>query len=416
MKKIVGLLIVVLVIFGAFLGYKVVYKVSPRDFITKDTRIVYANEGINNKDFSPVLNFIEDEKQRDEVASKLKELKYISKLYIFSDKEFYEYDVSNFTGVVDTGYWYFIVLKEIANYFEYSDGIYILKAEVKKRYLPNFKGDIYMKPYRGLLIFSTGKKNLKDFIEKDGKYLYNKEIESALDMKRDNLFGTLIYNNTGADFYGVDFLVGSATISDKDIVSDVEIVLNKSEDNVYKTTKENRELVKYLNENDIYLSVDDFSKLDYLIFNPLVMGGQKIDRKSVFNFWKGLLGIDIEKILQEIDGELIWRVPDSTLITKFKADSPESKKLINLFDDKNSIFYQGKSVQRENGIVVLGSGELVENRAPYQIPAGTFLYGRFNFKYLGFEGVDSSIDGRGDRIRLKSRFAPEVVKELLRGY
>ena len=40
---------------NTFLGYKVVYKASPRDFITKDTRIIYANEGINTKNFNPFV-------------------------------------------------------------------------------------------------------------------------------------------------------------------------------------------------------------------------------------------------------------------------------------------------------------------------------------------------------------------------
>ena len=42
MKKIIGFIAVVVLILGIFLGYKVVYKASPRDFITKDTRIILS--------------------------------------------------------------------------------------------------------------------------------------------------------------------------------------------------------------------------------------------------------------------------------------------------------------------------------------------------------------------------------------
>lgn len=45
MKKIIGFIAVVVLILGIFLGYKVVYKASPRDFITKDTRIIDSTLG-----------------------------------------------------------------------------------------------------------------------------------------------------------------------------------------------------------------------------------------------------------------------------------------------------------------------------------------------------------------------------------
>ena len=58
MKKLVGLIVFIAIILGGILGYKVVYKASPRDFITKETRIIYENEGINTKNFTQLLSLL----------------------------------------------------------------------------------------------------------------------------------------------------------------------------------------------------------------------------------------------------------------------------------------------------------------------------------------------------------------------
>ena len=86
MKKIIGFIAVVVLILGIFLGYKVVYKASPRDFITKDTRIIYANEGINTKNFTPLLSLIEDEEEKKELSSEMENLKYIQTTSIGIDQ------------------------------------------------------------------------------------------------------------------------------------------------------------------------------------------------------------------------------------------------------------------------------------------------------------------------------------------
>ncbi len=47
--------------------------------------------------------------------------------------------------------------------------------------------------HRGLIIFSENKSVLKKIINKKGTY--NAKIENIIDETRDNLLGTLIYNN-----------------------------------------------------------------------------------------------------------------------------------------------------------------------------------------------------------------------------
>lgn len=416
MKKIIGFIAVVVLILGIFLGYKVVYKASPRDFITKDTRIIYANEGINTKNFTPLLSLIEDEEEKKELSSEMENLKYISKFYIFSDKEFYDISEKTFTGVVDTGYWYFLILKNLGKYFELKDDIYVLKNEYKEKYLGNVQGDLYLKNYKGLFIFSFGEKNLKDFIAKDGKYLYNKEIEDAIDIKRDNLLGTFIYNNSGTDFYGVNLIINSSTIENNKMISESEIIIDDKESEIFKNSKGNRELIKYLDKNDIYVSVDDFSKLDRVIFNPLVIGAD-MDSKAIFSLWKNILGIDIEEILKEIDGEVLYKLDEQSFMVKIKAEAPEIRRVLTMLTNENTSFYLGNKFEEKDGIIKIGESNFEENKNSFNISKDTFIYGEIDSpKVMGFEGIEAKIQGENKKVNMKVTIPVEVLKEITREY
>jgi hypothetical protein len=416
MKKIIGFIAVVVLILGIFLGYKVVYKASPRDFITKDTRIIYANEGINTKNFTPLLSLIEDEEEKKELSSEMENLKYISKFYIFSDKEFYDISEKTFTGVVDTGYWYFLILKNLGKYFELKDDIYVLKNEYKEKYLGNVQGDLYLKNYKGLFIFSFGEKNLKDFIAKDGKYLYNKEIEDAIDIKRDNLLGTFIYNNSGTDFYGVNLIINSSTIENNKMISESEIIIDDKESEIFKNSKGNKELIKYLDKNDIYVSVDDFSKLDRVIFNPLVIGAD-MDSKAIFSLWKNILGIDIEEILKEIDGEVLYKLDEQSFMVKIKDEAPEIRRVLTMLTNENTSFYLGNKFEEKDGIIKIGESNFEENKNSFNISKDTFIYGEIDSpKVMGFEGIEAKIQGENKKVNMKVTIPVEVLKEITREY
>lgn len=416
MKKIIGFIAVVVLILGIFLGYKVVYKASPRDFITKDTRIIYANEGINTKNFTPLLSLIEDEDEKKELSSEMENLKYISKFYIFSDKEFYDISEKTFTGVVDTGYWYFLILKNLGKYFELKDDIYVLKNEYKEKYLGNVQGDLYLKNYKGLFIFSFGEKNLKDFIAKDGKYLYNKEIEDAIDIKRDNLLGTFIYNNSETDFYGVNLIINSSTIENNKMISESEIIIDDKESEIFKNSKGNRELIKYLDKNDIYVSVDDFSKLDRVIFYPLVIGAD-MDSKAIFSLWKNILGIDIEEILKEIDGEVLYKLDEQSFMVKIKDEAPEIRRILTMLTNENTSFYLGNKFEEKDGIIRIGESNFEENKNSFNISKDTFIYGEIDSpKVMGFEGIEAKIQGENKKVNMKVTIPVEVLKEITREY
>ena len=80
MKKRYILLFVIIIFVGFLAGYRFGYKVSPREFITEDTKIIYANEGIADKDFKEIMPLMQLEKKQ--IMKNLKKLKNIFQKYM----------------------------------------------------------------------------------------------------------------------------------------------------------------------------------------------------------------------------------------------------------------------------------------------------------------------------------------------
>ena len=111
MKKRYILLFVIIIFVGFLAGYRFGYKVSPREFITEDTKIIYANEGIADKDFKEIMPLMDAAGKETDYEKFEETKKYISKVYAFSDSDFYNRELKT-AVVVDTGYWYFFILME----------------------------------------------------------------------------------------------------------------------------------------------------------------------------------------------------------------------------------------------------------------------------------------------------------------
>lgn len=416
MRKIIGFIVVILIIVGGILGYKVVYKVSPRDFITKETRVIYANEGINTKDFNQFLPFL-DPDVREKFRTEIKNLKYISNIYFYSDKEFYEINDKNITMVLDPGLWYFLALKEIGKKFDFKDGVYILKNEIKEKYKDKIGSqDIFMKPYRGVFILSLNEKNIKDLIEKDGKYFYNKEIENTLDLTRDNLIGTLIYNNQGNEFYGIQLLTVTGKIEDERLKGEIKLIFDEQSSKKYATTSREKELAKYVNRNDLYLSVDDFSIFEEFIFNPYIFG-DGLDKQTMIAIWQGFFGVNISDMLKEVDGEAVFKYEDSSIMFKMKPDFSETKKFLELLNQNNSVLAIDGNISVEGNIIKVGRDEFKENPHPYIIPKDSFIFGEFDFTpIISTEDLKINVNGKDREIELKVDMSIRAVQEFTKGY
>ncbi len=68
--------------------------------------------------------------EKKEIIENLKkQKKYISKVYAFSDSDFYNRELKT-AVVVDTGYWYFFILKDSVKYFDKDGEFYRLKVNI----------------------------------------------------------------------------------------------------------------------------------------------------------------------------------------------------------------------------------------------------------------------------------------------
>lgn len=381
MKKIIGAIVGILVIVMVLLlGYKFVYRVSPREYITKDTRFIYANEGVWEKDFSVLKTLLPEEEQKD-FEENVKNLKYISNIYLFSNKEFYDINEDNMVGIVDVGCMYPLAMLKLKNYVDYDkNGIYKLKEEAKEKYIGDFQEELYMMPYRGLFFISLNPSNLEEFSKSRRNYIFVKEIENYLDENRDNVSGAVIYNNTGNDFYGINYIQATSKIEGEEIVADQTIVLDSNAKDRFQPYTKEKELLPYIEEGDIYLSLEDFSKIEDLIFNPYVIGNG-VDSKTFINMWKSMLRIDLDEIFKEIDGEAILRINDREVsgLFKMKENFDETKKLLNFLNNKDSLFtVRIDNNIKEERLLVIGRDGFKKQEKITTLPKGSFIFGDIN--------------------------------------
>lgn len=411
MKKRYILLLVVVIFVGFLAGYRFGYKVSPRDFIAEDTKIIYANESISDKDFKGIMPLI-SAAGKEVDYKKLEEIKkYISKIYAFSDSDFYNKDIKS-AVVVDTGYWYFFILKDSVKYFDKDGEFYRLKSKYIEKY--GLKKDVYMSFHRGLVIFSENKLVLKKIINKKGTY--NAKIENIIDETRDNLLGTLIYNNTKTKDLGIEIISLTGTV-DKNIVKlQGKITGDKDVFTAFNEQPEERKLLKYAGKNILYLSMKDFSNLEKLIFNSYTLGNNK---DLILAMWQGFIGAKPSELLREIDGEIIADSNNATVMIPLK-DAEKVRKALNIFrtEDGYRISNRARLFFKDENTLIYGKDSFVENTQPAALVRGQFLYGSLdiysNFGIEELKGTDLNITGIGSEITFEAETDSKNIERLLR--
>lgn len=411
MKKRYILLLVVVIFIGFLAGYRFGYKVSPRDFIAEDTKIIYANEGISDKDFKGITPLISAAGKEIDYKKFEEAKKYISKIYAFSDSDFYNKDIKS-AVVVDTGYWYFFIVKDSVKYFDKDGEFYRLKSKYMEKY--GLKKDVYMSFHRGLIIFSENKAVLKKIINKKGTY--NAKIENIIDETRDNLLGTLIYNNTKTKDLGIEVISLTGTI-DKNIVKlQGKITGDKDIFAAFNEQPEERKLLKYTGKNILYLSMKDFSKLEKLIFNSYTLGNNK---DLILAMWQGFIGAKPSELLREIDGEIIADSNNATVMIPLK-DAEKVRKALSIFrtEDGYRISNRARLFFKDENTLIYGKDSFVENTQPAALLRGQFLYGSLdiysNFGIEELKGTDLNITGIGSEITFEAETDSKNIEKLLR--
>lgn len=416
MKKIISFLFTIVFLIMIFLvGYKFIYKFSPRNFINKNTLVIYANEGVSTKDFNEMGHFILREKDKKEFEKIKKNLKYINNIYCYSEKDLNQLEQEDLNWVVDTGYVYPFITTQLEKYFDKDKDIWKLKKEYLEKTI--FKDqNIYMENYKGLFILSLDKKNLKNFIEKRSEYVYNKTIENYMDENRDNILGVITYKNTNKILPGIDYIFSTGKIKNDKVIIDQNIILDDKTSKIFKADdQEIRVLQNYIVKNDIYVGVKDFSKIDSIIFGPYFLG-EKINKNSFYMMAKIFFGIDVKKALKQIDGEAIFRNDNNQLagIIKLKDKNSEIKKLANfLKEDRNLEKIFSGMYLTENNFLIFGNSEFKNGKSEYKLPKGTFLFGELDLsKKLELPYYTMKILGIENKIEIENILSEESIKTI----
>lgn len=415
MKRILGVIIAVLVlVVGALVGYKFVYKLSPRDFITDDTKFVYALENISSKDIDKYEALVADDEVREVYEKYAKDFrKYISSIYMVMDKEITDMDMmQKLPGVfiADPGYAYIFAGSELEKKYEKLDnGIYVVKLTSGET-VKNF----YIKPYRGLLIISTDVEAIDPFIATHKDHAYRKNIENALDENRDSLMGVAVYESPLTDDFGIKYVVYTGNIEDDMVTTDYTLYLNDKTKEMVKNTHDKRDLAKYVKKDDLYIAVDDASKLEPLIFNPYVIGAN-VDREGIISFWKTVFGIDIRAMLKEIDGEAVFTLtdgPDFGGMIKLKKDSTIIRNMIGAIEQ---IIGAGEIAEIKNDTLLFGNMNPQEAEHKYNIPKGTFMFLEADIPYQEVD-KDGKVNvlGQDGVIKVDIVLPEEIVRKVIK--
>ncbi|MGL4403601.1 MAG: hypothetical protein ACRCTS_07800 [Fusobacteriaceae bacterium] len=368
MTKIMRGFCVVLISFIAVLsGYKI-YKISPREFLSDNLRVAYVNENIKGMDIEDFLKFVENEGYNFD-KEKIKEIqKKIYGLYLIDTTSLFNTD-KNPVLVLDVGVNFPLYYFKLNKYFNFTGENYILKSEYMKSLgLEKFGIDeLYMRPHRGNYIFSGKSEKIEELISQ--RTTMSDEGEKFLwDMEYGNL-GILFFSFKKEDVYGLDTL--SVVMDYKQnkmnifsFLSFKELKLKISKDG-YKNN-----LQKYIGEETLYIRNEDYVK-GYDIARRYLKRDEKIE--FLFNFWQNILGVDVVRMLEDIDQEAIYNFQKESGIVKFK-EKERIKKIVGWISQKKNIGLEIEA-ELEGDYLYFGEERLIfKEKNPVKLKNNQILY------------------------------------------
>lgn len=407
MKKLYGLLVLLILIAGGILGFNYIYKVSPREFISDDTIAIYAlQKKISPEKYAEQAEIAKDLGYKFD-AKKAEEInRYISQLYVVADGTLLIGEI-NTAAVVDTGLWYPFAIKESTKYFDKDGEFYKLKDEYKKElgdteiFKKEIK-DVYAIFHRGQIILSENKMFLKKFVEK--KSSYNAKIEEILDENKNSDFGVLVYNNSKYPATGIEAAAATLDLNKKEGKVDIKIYGIQDVFVGFDAQPKERKILKYVDKNKLYISMENFENLEKLIFNKYIFG----NKEAITMMWQGMFGITPQEILQEIDGEVILDLENESAMIPFKTGKNLSK-----LQDLLKIF--NSNVITNNNILIYGENVFKENSSPYIIEDKQFITGEFELSAISkskdLSGIDLRVKGIGSEIDIEVTIPYEKIKK-----
>ncbi len=366
MKVIKGLIVLILTVVAVFfLSFNFIYRVDSSNFFKDGIKQVYVNRGINKHDYTFIERVME-ENGREELWKDIDlGRKALKDVYIFSF-DMIDNTFSEEVMVVDTGIAYLGIKPKLTDYFERRGDFYVLKEERKPRELAG--ADVYLKTYRGYFVAALSTDVIDRFLEapkaKEGR-LQELDKKSKvgsfgkvlMDLKGDLLFDAMEVDGgvAGVDLKGERLTVSNELFGRGEFMDSL------------KEQPEERRYEKFAGKDRLYISGNNIGGT-----LAIALKNMNSNELNAFNMVFGMLGVTLEDIFNQIDGEIVVDVKSNSWMIPLK-DTRTIRKIFGFFGQKDRMLYGNSEVVLDGK--VLRAGSMDETGNGVKVEKDTFIYG-----------------------------------------
>ncbi len=366
MKVIKGLIVLILTVVAVFfLSFNFIYRVDSSTFFKEGIKQVYVNRGINKHDYA-FIGKVMGERGREDLWRDIDlGRKVLKDVYLFSF-DMIDNTFSEEVMVVDTGIAYLGIKSKVTDYFDRRGDFYILKEERKPRELAG--ADIYMKPYRGYFIAALSTDVIERFL--GAPKAKENRLEDIDRRSKEGSFGKVLMDLKGDilfDAMGVDGGVAGVDLKGEKLTVYNELFGGGEFMESLKDQPEERRYEKYAGKNRLYISG---SKIGGTL--AAALKNMNSNELNAFNMVFGMLGVTLEDVFNQIDGEIVVDVKSNSWMIPLK-DTRTIRKIFGFFGQKDRMLYGNSEVVLDGK--VLRAGSMEETGDGVKIDRNTFIYG-----------------------------------------
>lgn len=365
-KRIVFFIVAAMVIL--FLGFNFVYKEKNENFFKEGVKQVYINKGIKSHDYSFIKKeMIENEKEdlwkRIDLGRKL-----LKDVYVFSFGSLNN-KLSSEVMVVDTGIGFLGIRAKVTDYFdEYNEKeeIFILKENKKPKSLQGI--DIYLKPYRGYFVVATSDKMINFFLE-----MPKAENSNTVDLdkkSKNGILGKVVMDLSNEGLFkalGINGAVTGIDIKNEKLRVSNEFYGEGFLRRSLEEQPEERKYESYAGRDRIYISGNNLGSSI-----AMVVKGIQSNELENLNIIFNMLGLTMEDLFNQIDGEIIVDMERSSGIIPLKS-TKNIRSVFRLLGQNNRIKYGNQEMVLDGDLLKIGNIEKTEDNL--KIEKENFLYG-----------------------------------------
>lgn len=406
-KRLLFLIVIIVVVF--LVGFEFIYRERSRNFMKADVKQVYINRGIGRHDYTLLKNTLLEEGREDLWKDIDRVRRVLKDVYIFS-YDMIDMSLQEEVAVVDTGFAYIGIMPKLTDYFDKAGDYYLLKEERKPRELRGM--DIYLKPHRGYFVAGLSKEVIEGFL--DSEKGRNETLVKLDDGSKNGLLGKVLMDLTQDKMFkgmGIDGVVTTGSLDKGSLEVINELYGGGTLAESLKNQPAERRYTEYAGKDRIYVSGNTIG--DTLAVLLKSINPREID---TLNVMFGMLGVKVEDVFNQIDGEAVVDISENAWIIPLK-DSKGVRRIFRFFGEKDRMKYGEDEIRLEGDILM--SGEMGKGSKIPELTEKDFLYGDLPMNLFDKSYGEESrgeISGRVSQkgITMKLRLNEEATADFLR--